>query len=91
MKKKKFIIIVIVIILILVVGCLLVFNNLSTNSKEVKVVSSLIVEQMSVDEAILQMNLIGHQFFFFKNADNNDAPAVIYKRAAGGYGLIESE
>ncbi len=49
------------------------------------------VEQMSVDEAILQMNLIGHQFFFFKNADNNDAPAVIYKRAAGGYGLIESE
>ena len=50
MKKKKFIIIVIVIILILVVGCLLVFNNLSTNSKEVKVVSSLIEEESKLEE-----------------------------------------
>lgn len=49
------------------------------------------VQEMSVDEAILQMNLLGHQFFFFKNADNGNAPAVIYTRAAGGYGLIESE
>lgn len=50
MKKKKFIIIVIVIILILVVGCLLVFNNLSTNSKEVKVVSSLIEKESKLEE-----------------------------------------
>lgn len=50
MKKKKFIIIVIVIILILVVGCLLVFNNLSTNSKEVKVVSSLIEEESKLED-----------------------------------------
>lgn len=49
------------------------------------------VQDMTVDEAILQMNLLGHQFFFFKNADNADTPAVIYKRASGGYGLIESE
>lgn len=49
------------------------------------------VQDMTVDEAILQMNLLGHQFFFFKNADNGDTPAVIYKRASGGYGLIESE
>ncbi len=48
------------------------------------------VVPMSVEEAILQMNLLGHQFFFFKNAEEDDAPAVIYKRAAGGYGLIES-
>ena len=45
---------------------------------------------MSVEEAILQMNLLDHQFFFFLNAEEDDAPAVIYKRAAGGYGLIES-
>jgi putative sigma-54 modulation protein len=45
---------------------------------------------MSVEEAILQMNLLGHQFFFFLNAEEEDTPAVIYKRAAGGYGLIES-
>ena len=48
------------------------------------------VVPMTVEEAILQMNLLGHQFFFFKNAESDDAPAVIYKRAAGGYGLIES-
>ena len=48
------------------------------------------VEPMTVEEAILQMNLLGHQFFFFKNAEEDDVPAVIYKRAAGGYGLIES-
>lgn len=48
------------------------------------------VVPMTVEEAILQMNLLGHQFFFFKNAEADDAPAVIYKRATGGYGLIES-
>ncbi|MCD8356643.1 MAG: ribosome-associated translation inhibitor RaiA [Clostridia bacterium] len=48
------------------------------------------VEPMTIEEAILQMNLLGHQFFFFKNAEEDDTPAVIYKRAAGGYGLIES-
>ena len=48
------------------------------------------VMPMTVEEAILQMNLLGHQFFFFKNAEEDDVPAVIYKRAAGGYGLIES-
>ena len=50
MKKKKIVIIVVVIILILVVGCLLVFNNLSTNSKEVKVVSSLIEEESKLED-----------------------------------------
>ncbi|MGN1015231.1 MAG: ribosome hibernation-promoting factor, HPF/YfiA family [Butyricicoccus sp.] len=49
------------------------------------------VTPMSVEEAILQMNLLNHQFFFFLNAEENNTPAVIYKRAAGGYGLIESD
>ena len=47
------------------------------------------VVPMSVDEAILQMNLLNHQFFFFLNAEEDDTPSVIYKRASGGYGLIE--
>ena len=50
MEKKKIVIIIVVIILILIVGCLLVFNNLSTNNKEVKVVSSLIDEQSKLEE-----------------------------------------
>ena len=47
------------------------------------------VHSMTVEEAILQMNLLDHQFFFFRNAEEDDMPAVIYKRAAGVYGLIE--
>ena len=46
---------------------------------------------MSVEEAILQMNLLDHQFYFFRNSENDNTHAVVYKRAAGGYGLIESE
>ncbi len=49
------------------------------------------VEAMSVEEAILQMNLLDHHFFFFKNADAGDRYSVLYKRASGGYGLIESD
>lgn len=50
MEKKKIVIIIVVIILILIVGCLLVFNNLSTNNKEVKVVSSLIEKESKLEE-----------------------------------------
>ena len=37
------------------------------------------------------VNLLDHQFYFFRNADNDNIHAVVYKRAAGGYGLIEGE
>ena len=43
---------------------------------------------MSPEEAILQMNLLGHEFFVFKNTDSDDAISVVYKRRQGGYGLI---
>ena len=43
---------------------------------------------MSVDEAILQMNLIGHNFYIFSNSETNDKN-VVYKRKDGNYGLIE--
>ena len=43
---------------------------------------------MSVDEAILQMNLLGHTFFVFRNEDESGAFAVVYAREDGGYGLI---
>ena len=43
---------------------------------------------MTVDEAILQMNLLEHQFFAFKNEDDGGAFAVVYRRNNGGYGLI---
>lgn len=48
------------------------------------------IKPMTVDEAILQMDLLGHTFFAFKNEESG-AFAVVYKRNDGGYGLIEDE
>jgi len=48
------------------------------------------VSAMNEDEAIEQMELLGHSFFMFFNADKN-AVNVIYKRENGGYGLLEPE
>jgi putative sigma-54 modulation protein len=45
---------------------------------------------MSVEEAILQMNMLGHDFFVFKDADTLET-CVVYRRKAGGYGLILPE
>jgi putative sigma-54 modulation protein len=47
------------------------------------------VKPMTVDEAILQMDLLGHSFFFFENAESG-APAVVYRRADGDIGMIEA-
>ena len=49
------------------------------------------IKPMTVDEAILQMNLLGHTFFAFKNEDADGAFSVVYRRNDGGYGLIEDE
>ena len=46
------------------------------------------IQPMSVQEAILQMNLLEHEFYAFRNADEGDAFAVVYKRKNGDYGLI---
>jgi putative sigma-54 modulation protein len=48
------------------------------------------IKPMTTDEAILQMNLTGHSFFMFSNADSKEVN-VVYKRKNGDYGLIEPE
>ena len=48
------------------------------------------VKPMNEDEAILQMELLGHQFYMYMDSDTNK-PAVVYKRNDGNYGIIESE
>ena len=45
---------------------------------------------MTPEEAILQMNLIGHSFYAFTDSDSGDT-CVVYKRKAGSYGLIVPE
>lgn len=48
------------------------------------------VKPMSLEEAILQMNLIGHQFFMFRNQDSGEIN-VVYHRKNGDYGLLEPD
>lgn len=48
------------------------------------------VKPMSFEEAILQMELVGHNFYMFRNQDNFEIN-IVYKRKAGGYGLIEQD
>jgi putative sigma-54 modulation protein len=48
------------------------------------------VKPMSAEEAVLQLELVGHDFFVFQNADSNDVN-VVYRRRDGGYGLIEPQ
>jgi len=49
------------------------------------------IKPMTREEAILQMNLLSHSFFAFKDEAAGGAFAVVYKRNDGGYGLIEDE
>ena len=46
------------------------------------------IKPMDPEEAVLQMDLVGHNFFVFTNADTDEVN-VVYKRKDGHYGLIE--
>jgi ribosomal subunit interface protein len=59
------------------------------NSKIVKR-KSVELKPMSEDEAVLQMNLIDHEFFVFRDAKTGDIE-VVYKRQDGNYGLIKEK
>ena len=48
------------------------------------------MKPMSAEEAVLQMELIEHDFYMFRNVDTDDI-SIVYKRKNGGYGMIEHE
>ena len=52
-------------------------------------VKSFYFKPMTREEAVLQMNLLEHNFFAFRDEDKGGAFAVVYRRNDGGYGLIE--
>ena len=58
--------------------------------KKVTRIKRFAVKPMSVDEAIDQMELLGHDFFLFFNADTEELN-LLYRRKDGNYGLIEPE
>lgn len=51
---------------------------------------SVIVKPMSEEEAVLQMNMIGHDFFVYRS-DADNRICIVYRRKDGNYGLIETE
>ena len=68
------------------------FEDEKEEKEEHKIVKrkSIEVKPMNEEEAILQMELLGHQFYMYKDCDTNE-PAVVYKRNDGNYGVITSE
>ena len=64
----------------------------SEPDKIVKIVKTkrFAIKPMSVEEAAMQMDLLGHNFFVFAN-DNTNKVNVLYKRKDGNFGLIEPE
>ncbi len=67
-------------------------KELEKETEEKKIVKRKTVEvkPMDEEEAILQMELLGHQFYMYKDSNTNKT-AVVYQRKDGNYGVIESE
>ena len=57
---------------------------------EVVRTKAVVLKPESVEEAILQMNLLGHLFYMFRNAETSEIN-VVYKRKDGGYGVLVPE
>ena len=66
------------------------FEVPETEKDENKIVKRKTIDNkpMSEEEAILQMNLVDHDFFVFDNSDRNTI-SVIYKRKDGNYGILD--
>lgn len=60
------------------------------NPDEIVRTKSIVPQKMSLDEAIMNMDLLGHSFYIYID-DETDKVAVCYVRNDGGYGLIETE
>jgi len=67
-------------------------ENRVEEEKEFEIVKTkkFAIKPMTPDEAILQMNMLGHSFFVFTNAETDELN-VVYRRKDGKYGLIEPE
>lgn len=66
------------------------YDDTPSEEEEIIRTKTFPAKPMSPDEAILQMNLLGHQFFVFID-DQTEETCVVYKRNDGGYGLLVPE
>ncbi|MDR1794376.1 MAG: ribosome-associated translation inhibitor RaiA [Erysipelotrichaceae bacterium] len=64
---------------------------LPTSKEDVVVrTKQIVLQQLELEEAILKMEMLGHSFFVYNDAETKKA-AVVYKRNDGGYGLLETQ
>ena len=56
---------------------------------KLSVQNNLVLKPMDSEEAVLQMNLLGHDFFIFTDRET-DGTSIVYRRKDGKYGLIET-
>ena len=68
------------------------FDNKDIEEDNNKIVKrkKLDTKPMSEEEAILEMNMLGHEFFIYKDSDTNNT-CIIYKRKDNDYGIIETK
>ncbi len=68
------------------------FNNDDYEESGISIVKNkrFFVKPMDSEEAVMEMEMLGHSFFVFRNAETDDVN-VVYKRKDGAYGLIEPE
>ncbi len=66
-------------------------ENSNTDLEEAKIIKrkKIEVKPMNEEEAVLQMELLGHEFYMYLDSDK-DKYCVVYKRKDGGYGVLES-
>lgn len=65
-------------------------DDVQEESIDIVRTKNFVVKPMDAEEAIMEMELLGHNFFVFRSADTDEV-AVVYKRKDGKYGLIEPE
>lgn len=65
-------------------------ENIEEDTSNIMKRKTVSVKPMNEEEAILQMELLDHEFYMYIDSDTNK-PTVVYKRKNGGYGIITSE
>ncbi len=66
-------------------------QNLVDDAKaKVVKTKTVVAQEMSLDDAIMRMEMLGHSFFIYTDEEHKDI-AVVYKRLDGGYGLLETQ
>ncbi|MGC6768567.1 ribosome hibernation-promoting factor, HPF/YfiA family [Enterococcus sp. LJL128] len=65
-------------------------NSEETSELDIVRTKRLSLKPMDSEEAVLQMNMLGHNFFIFEDSETNGT-SIVYRRKDGKYGLIETD